>query len=81
MSHLLLHFIRHINQAEPIEHPVDVSYAPDIAQSFGAVYYFPFNISQSQNNRTPRQTFTLLPAVDPQLFRVLAVPAFFNFVK
>ena len=28
--------------------PVDVSHAPDIAQSFRAVYYFSFNIPQCQ---------------------------------
>lgn len=45
MSHLLLHFIRHINQSKPIEHPINVSHSPDIAQSFGALYYFFFYIS------------------------------------
>ena len=46
MSHLLLHFIRHINQSKPIEHPINVSHSPDIAQSFRAVYHFShlFNI-------------------------------------
>ena len=81
MSHLLLHFIRHINQSKPIEHPINVSHSPDIAQSFGSLYYFFFYISQCQNYRTPCQTLTLLPAVDPQLFRVLAVPTFFYFVR
>lgn len=76
MSHLLLHFIRHINQSKPIEHPINVSHSPDIAQSFGSLYYFFFYISQCQNYRTPCQTLTLLPAVDPQLFRVLAVSCF-----
>ena len=28
----------------------------------------------------PVQTFTLFPSVNPQLLRVLAIPAFFNFV-
>lgn len=60
MPHLLLRIIRHIDQSEPIEHPVDVSHAPDIAQSFGSLYYFIFYISQCQNYRTPSQTFTLL---------------------
>ena len=45
-AHLLLHFIRHIDQSEPIEHSVDVSHSPDIAQSFRAVYHFSFNILQ-----------------------------------
>ena len=81
MTHLLLRIIRHIDQSEPIEHPVDVSHAPDIPQSFGSLYYFTFYISQCQNYRTPCQTFTLFPSVDPQLLRVLAIPAFFNFVS
>ena len=81
MPHLLLYFIRHIDQPEPIEHPINVSHAPDIAQSFGSLYYFFFNILQRQNYRTPCQTFAFLPAVDPQLLRVLAIPAFFNFVR
>ena len=29
----------------------------------------------------PVQTFTLFPSVNPQLLRVLAIPAFFNFVR
>ena len=29
----------------------------------------------------PVQTFTLFPSVNPQLLRVLAIPAFFNFVS
>ena len=81
MPHLLLHFIRHIDQSEPIEHSVYVGHSSDIAQSFRAVYNFSFNILQRQNYRTPCQTLTLLPAVDPQLFRVLTVPAFFYFVR
>lgn len=39
MPHLLLYFIRHIDQSEPIEHPVDVSHSPDIPQRFRAVYH------------------------------------------
>ena len=81
MPHLLLHFIRHIDQSEPIEHSVYVGHSSDIAQSFRAVYNFSFNILQRQNYRTSCQTLTLLPAVDPQLFRVLTVPAFFYFVR
>lgn len=29
-DYLLLYFVRHINQAEPIEHPVDVGHSTDI---------------------------------------------------
>ena len=50
VTDLLLHFIRHIDQSEPIEHPVDVSHSPDIAQSFRAVYHFSFNILQRQQH-------------------------------
>ena len=81
MAHLRLYLIWHIDQSEPIEHSVDVSHAPDITQRLWPIYYFSFNISKCQQHRTPRQTFTLLPSVDPQLFRVLAVPTFFNFVR
>ena len=70
-----------IDQSEPIEHPVDVSHAPDITQSFRTIHHFFFYISKCQNYRTPCQTFTLLPSVDPQLLSVLAIPAFFNFVR
>ena len=48
MAHLLLYLIWHIDQTEPIEHSVDVSHSPDIAQSFGSLYYFFFNILQCQ---------------------------------
>ena len=81
MPHFLLHLVRHIDQPEPIEHSVYVGHSPDIAQSFGSLYYFTFYISQCQNYRAPCQTFAFLPAVDPQLFCVLAVPALFNFVR
>ena len=63
MPHLLLHFIRHIDQSEPIEHSVYVGHAPDITQSFWSLYYFFFNILQRQSYRTPSQAFTLLPPV------------------
>ena len=55
--HLFFRFIRHIDQSKPIEHPVDVSHSPDIAQSFRSFNYFSylFNIAQSQQNRTPRR--------------------------
>ena len=76
MTHLFLYLARHIDQPEPIEHSVYITHAPDIPQSFGSLYYFTSYITQCQNYRTPRQTFTLLPAVDPQLFCVLAIPAF-----
>ena len=38
--------LRHIDQPKPIEHPLNVSHSPDIAQSFRAVYHFShlFNI-------------------------------------
>ena len=75
-AHFLLYLVRHIDQSEPIEHSIYVGHSPDIAQSFRAVYHFSFNILQRQNYRTPCQTLTLLPAVDPQRFRVLTVPAF-----
>ena len=39
MPHLLFHLVRHIDQSEPIEHPVDVSHSPDIPQRFRAVYH------------------------------------------
>ena len=35
-----------------------------------------FHILPCQQHRAPRQTFTRLPSVNPQFFRVLAVPAF-----
>ena len=38
--HLFFRFIRHIDQSKPIEHPVDVSHSPDIAQSFRSFNYF-----------------------------------------
>ena len=64
-----------------IEHSVYITHAPDIPQSFGSLYYFTSYITQCQNYRTPRQTFTLLSAVDPQFFCILAIPALFNFVR
>ena len=44
--HLFFRFIRHIDQSEPIEHAINVSHSPDIAQSFRAVYHLShlFNI-------------------------------------
>lgn len=82
MPHLLLYLVRHIDQSEPIEHPINVSHSPDIAQCLWPIYHhFSFYIAQRQKHRTPRQTFALLPSVYPQLLRVLAVPAFFNFIK
>ena len=38
-------------------------------------------VATIQRHRTPCQTFTLLPSVNPQLLRVLAISAFFNFVS
>lgn len=82
MPHLLLYLVRHIDQSEPIEHPINVSHSPDIAQCLWPIYHhFSFYIAQRQKHRTPRQTFALLPSVYPQLLRVLAVPAFFNFIR
>lgn len=49
-THLLLYLVRHIDQSEPIEHSVYVGHSPDIAQSFRAVYYLPFNILQRQQH-------------------------------
>lgn len=81
MTHLLLHFVWHINQSEPIEHSVYVCHAPDVTQSFWPVYYFSFYISQCQNYRTPRQTFTILTPVNPELFCVFATSAFSYFIR
>ena len=80
-AHLLLYLIWHIDQTEPIEHPVDVGHASNIAQRFWAVYHFSFNILQRQQHRAPRQTFAVFPAVDSEFLCILAVPALFNFVR
>ena len=48
--HLFFRFIRRIDQSKPIEHSVDVSHSPDIAQSFRAIYHFSFNILQRQQH-------------------------------
>lgn len=37
LFHFLLCLVRHIDQPKPIEHPVDVGHAPDIAQRFWPV--------------------------------------------
>lgn len=80
--HLFFRFIRHIDQSEPIEHSVDVSHSPDIAQSFRSFNYFSylFNIAQRQQYRTPRQAFTVFPSVDSQFLCVLPIPALSYFI-
>ena len=80
--HLFFRFIRRTDQSEPIEHPVDVSHSPDIAQSFRSFNYFSylFNIAQSQQHRTPRQAFTVFSTIDPQFLCVLPIPALSYFI-
>ena len=50
LIHFTLCIVWHIDQSEPIEHPVDVGHASNIAQSFGSLYYFTFNILQRQQH-------------------------------
>ena len=73
--HLPIHFIRHINESESVEHSINVSHASDVAQSFWPVHHRPhlFYIVQCQQYRTPGQALTILPAVDPKLFCVLPI--------
>lgn len=66
---------------EPIEHPINISYAPDIAQSFRAIYHFSFYIPQCKQYRTPSQAIAALPAVDPQLFCRLPIPSGLDFIR
>ena len=56
--HFTLCIVRHIDYSEPIEHSVDVGYAPDITQRFRTVYHCSdlFYIAQRQQHRAPRQT-------------------------
>ena len=72
LIHFTLCLVRHIEESKPIEHAVDVSHAPDIAQGFwsGHLLSYLFNIAQCQQYRAPRKTFAVLPAVDPQFFCV-----------
>ena len=73
--HLPIHFIRHINESESVEHSINISHASDVAQSFRPVHHRShlFYIVQCQQYRTPCQAFTILPAVDPKLFCVLPI--------
>ena len=82
LIHLLFRIDRQIDQSEPVEHPVNVSHTPDIAQSFWAIYYIShlFNIAQCQQYRTPRQTFAALSPVDPELFCIFAASTFSYFI-
>ena len=75
LIHFLLYIVRHIDQSEPIEHPIDVGHAPDIAQRFWTVYHCSdlFYIVQRQLHRAPCQTFAVFPAVDEKLFVVGSV--------
>jgi len=83
LIHLLLHFVRHINQPKPIKHPVDVCHAPNITQRFRTVNYCSdlFYIAQRQQHRAPRQTFAVLSPVNPELFCVFATSAFSYFIR
>ena len=45
------------------------------------IVVFSFNILQCQQYRTPCQAFTILPAVNPQLFCVLPIPTFSYFIR
>lgn len=79
--HLPVHFIRHINESESVEHSINISHASDIAQSFRPVHHCShlFYIVQCQQYRTPCQALTILPAVDPKLFCVLSMYSIFFF--
>lgn len=79
---LLLHFFRHIDQSEAIEHPIDVSHTPDVTQSLWSFNYFSylFDIPQCQQHRTPRQAFALPSAVDPQFLCIFAASALSYFI-
>ena len=80
--HLPIHFIRHINEPESVEHSINISHASDVAQSFRPIHHRShlFYIVQCQQYRTPCQAFTILPAVDPKLFCVLPIPTFSYFI-
>ena len=79
---LFLHFFRHIDQSEAIEHPIDVSHTPDVTQSLWSFNYFSylFDIPQCQQHRTPRQAFALPSAVDPQFLCIFAASALSYFI-
>ena len=65
--HFLFYIIRYINQTKPVKHSIDVSHTPDITQRFGAVNdrsHLSY-IMKGKANRTPCQTLTLFPAVNP----------------
>ena len=81
--HFTLCLARHIDQPKPIEHPVDVGHAPDIAQRFWPVNRCSdfFYIAQRQQHRAPCQTFAVFPAVDPEFFCVFAASAFSYFIR
>lgn len=81
--HFTLCIVRHIDYSEPIEHSVDVGHAPDIAQRFWTVNHRSdlFYIAQCQQHRTPRQTFAVFPAVDPEFFCLFAASAFSYFIR
>ena len=83
LIHFTLCIVRHIDQSKPVEHSVDIGYAPDIAQRFWTVNHRSdlFYIAQCQQHRTPRQTFAVFPAVDPEFFCVFAVSAFSYFIR
>lgn len=78
--HLFFCFIRHVDQSESIEHSVYIGHTPDIAQRFRTFNYlsYLFNIAQSQQHGTPRQTFTILSAIDPQFLGEFISPALFQ---
>ena len=67
--HLRLGFLRYVDQAEAVKHPIDVGHAPDIPQGLGSVHYLSdfTDIVIHQVYRTPRKALAALPAVDPQL--------------
>ena len=83
LIHFLLCFVRHIDQPKPIEHPVYVGHAPDIAQRFWPVNHCSdlLYIAQRQQHRAPSQTFAVFPAVDPELFCIFAASAFSYFIR
>ena len=67
MAHLFLHFVRHINQSEPIEYSVDVSHSPDIPQrfrSFNNISY-PFNIVHKLYNNPQKYRVNSWSSVCP----------------
>lgn len=80
--HFFFHFIRYINQSKSIKHSINVGDAPDISKSLWPFNYFSclLYIMKCQPHRTPGQTFTFFPAVNPKFFCIFTISSFSHFI-